>query len=267
MKKIIALKNQMIVENHQLLSFSPFFAKIKNNNLKKSDIANEIVFFPGCSLMSLGQEPVIALYNILLKKYPEIGLSGYCCGKPSKHIWQGAKFKKRAAFIKANHKGIIYTACPNCYKTLGDEGLEVRSIWPVIDECFPNEKLGINLGKTMMLHDPCTARNNSEDHEAVRSIMKKLGIEVLEFENNRKKTLCCGKINMTMALDNQKGMKILEKRSSQCKISEVVSYCASCVHSFRLAGKTGIYVSELIISKKSKPSWVNRIKFVKNSLR
>ena len=267
MKKVRDFKNQMIVENHQLLSFSSFFAKVKHRNLKENNLENKIVFFPGCSLMSLGEEAVMALYEILLKEHPNMGLSGYCCGKPSKHIWQGKKFKKRASIIKSEHKGIIYTACPNCYKTLGNEGFEVKSIWPLIDEYFPSEKSGIHAGKAMMIHDPCTARNNIADHEAVRSIMKKLGIEVLEFENNREKTLCCGKINMTMALDNEKGMKLLEKRTSQCNSSDVVSYCASCVHSFGLAGKNGIHVAELIISKKLSPSWGNRIKFAKNALR
>ena len=267
MKKVRDFKNQMIVENHQLLSFSPFFAKVKHGNLKENNLENKIVFFPGCSLMSLGEEAVMALYEILLIQHSKMGISGYCCGKPSKHIWQGKKFKKRASIIKLEHKGIIYTACPNCYKTLGDEGFEVKSIWPLIDECLPREKFEIHSGKTMMIHDPCTARNNTADHEAVRNIMRKLGIDVLEFENNREKTLCCGKINMTMALDNEKGMKLLEKRASQCKTSDVVSYCASCVHSFGLAGKNGIHVAELIISKKLNPSWGNRIKFVKKALR
>lgn len=274
MKKIIDFKNQMMVENHQLLSFSAFFAKIKvkkfeshNSEREKHNSKSHIVFFPGCSLMSLGEDAVMALYNILLQKHPDMSLSGFCCGKPSKHIWQGKKFKKRSAFIKENHDGIIYTACPNCFKTLGDEGLKVKSIWPGIDEYFPKEKLGIHAGKVMMIHDPCTARTSTEDHEAVRSIMNKLGIEVLEFENNRDKTICCGKINMTMALNAEKGMKILEKRASQCKCPDVVSYCASCVHSFGLANKNGIHVSELLISKKSKPSWVNRIRFVKNKLK
>lgn len=264
LKRILSLKNEMIVKNHQLLSFSIFFARkksCKNNGNKET-----AVFFPGCSLMSLGEDAVFELYEILLKKYPDMGLSGFCCGKPSKHIDGGAKFLNRLEFIKENHRQAIYTACPNCYKTLGDAGIEVRSIWPVIDEYFPEQKLGILGGEEMMLHDPCAARNNENDHEAVRSIMQKLGIKVVEFENSRKKTLCCGKLNMTMALDRDKGMAILEKRSAQCKTQKVASYCASCVHSFDMAGKQGMYISELMLSKKSKPSWLNRIKFVKNNL-
>lgn len=252
----------MIVENHQLLSFSSFFAKKKeceNNSNQKT-----AVFFPGCSLMSLGEDTVFELYEILLKKHPDMGLSGFCCGKPSKHIRGGLKFSKRMDFIKKNHSQEIYTACPNCYKTMGDAGMDVKSIWPVIDEFFPKEKLGMLYGQEMMLHDPCTARNNEKDHEAVRSIMHKLGIKVVEFENNRKKTLCCGKINMTMALNQEKGISILKKRVAECKTHKVASYCASCVHSFGMAEKQGIYISELMLDKKSRPSWGNRIKFVKN---
>lgn len=253
MGKLEKFKNEVIVENHQLLSFSHFFAK-------KSCSTN--VFFPGCSLMSLGDDAVMELYNILLKFDSEMGLSGFCCGKPSKHIWGGRKFSSRSNKIRENHKGKIYTACPNCFKTLGDEGMDVISIWPIIDEYFPQDKKDIYDGDEMMIHDPCTARNNTLDQDAVRSIVRKLGINAVEFENNRKSTLCCGKINMTMALDPQKGMKILEKRISQCSSPKIVSYCASCVQSFEMGGCQGFYISHLLLKKKKKSSWGNRIRFV-----
>ncbi|WP_028828918.1 (Fe-S)-binding protein [Proteocatella sphenisci] len=260
-------KNQLIVENHQLISFSPVFAKkISKTRLDAmrgdGEQNEENIFFPGCSLMSLGYDAVIELYDILLKMDPQMGISGFCCGKPSKHIWEGKKLSKRTEKIKKNHKAKIYTACPNCFKTLGDGGMDVVSIWPLIDEYFPQNKKNIYAGDHMMIHDPCTARHNVLDHEAVRSIMNKLGINVLEFENNKKNTLCCGKMNMTMALNPEKGMRILEKRVSQCTSPKVVSYCASCVHSFGMGGCQGMYVSELFLKKKKKPSWANRIRFV-----
>lgn len=263
MNKIIEFKRQMIVENHQILSFSPFFAKIKGDYVSEE----ELVFFPGCSLMSLGEESVMQLYDILLKSYPKMKLSGFCCGKPSKHIWGGKKFKSRIEKIKKHHKGTIYTACPNCFKTFGDEGFKVESIWPVVDEYFPEEKLNIYDQEQITIHDPCTARNNVKDHDAVRSIMNKMGISVVEFDNSRTKTLCCGKINMTMALNPEKGIRILEKRVSQCKTDKIASYCASCVHSFGMAGKQGFYISELLLKKKNSPSWINRINFVKTKLK
>lgn len=262
-KKILAFKNELAVENHQLLSFSPFFARRRSCNKNENQL--KTVFFPGCSLMSLGEDAVFELYEILLKKHPDMGLSGFCCAKPSKYIRGGKNYPKRAERIKKHHEDtLIYTACPNCYRTLGDEGAMVASIWPVIDEFFPEKRLGIFDKEQMMIHDPCTARNNDKDHQSIRSIMRKLGIEVVEFENNRKKTICCGKINMTMALDRDKGMKMLQKRASECKREKVASYCASCVHSFGMAGKKGIYISELMMGKKNRPSWGNRIKFVRN---
>lgn len=262
-KNIINLKNEMIVENHQLLSFSSFFARKKiPAKLRQEDS----VFFPGCSLMSLGSDAVFELYEILLKKHPDMGLSGFCCGKPSKHIGGGVRFEKRMNRIKEEHSGRVYTACPNCYNTLGESGVEVISIWPIIDEFFPQKKLGMLRGETMMIHDPCSARRNEADHEAVRSIMNKLGIKVIEFENNRKRTMCCGKINMTMALNKELGMSILKKRVSECSTDKVASYCASCVHSFGMAEKKGMYISELLIDKKISPSWGKRIEFVKNNL-
>ena len=251
-------KNQLVVETHQLLSFSPVFAKRTGHRKSSSDS----VFFPGCSLMSLGSDAVMELYGILRKTDPEMELSGFCCAKPSRHIWKGAKFEGRIDKIRRNHCGTVYTACPNCFKTLGDQGMNVVSIWPLIDKHFPPDMKDIYGGEEMMVHDPCTARKNVSDHDAVRSIMNKLGINIHEFEISRENTLCCGKINMTMALEPEKGMKILEKRVSQCSSPKVVSYCASCVHSFGMGGCDGIYVSELFIQKKKKPSWANRIRFV-----
>lgn len=247
------------VENHQILSFSPLFAQTK-----KGEIVEEI-FFPGCSLMSLGEESVTVIYDILKLKYPNMAISSYCCGKPSKYI-DPKKFKKRMNKVKREHKVRIYTACPNCYKTLGEENLEVISIWEDINQLLPLKYFEIHKGKSMMLHDPCSSRNNTKDHKEVREILQKLGIEVIEFENAKDKTLCCGKANMNMSINPELGNKILLKRIGQAKVQEVVSYCASCTESFDRGGKTGLHIAQLLVGK-GDSSWGNRIKVMLNIFR
>lgn len=259
--KIKSFARISAVENHQLLSFSPIFAQIKIGN---NESPREI-FFPGCSLMSLGEEGVVALYEILRLKYPDMALSGYCCGKPSKHI-DHRKFKKRIAKVRREHPYRIFTACPNCYKTLGEEKFEVVSIWKDIEELLPEKYYNSFSGEAMMLHDPCASRNNLVDHQAIRRILEKLGIEIIEFENNREKTLCCGKANMAMTLNPELGNKMLLKRVSQCKEEKVVSYCASCVESFDRGNKTGLHIAQLLVGK-GEYSWGNRIKVASNILR
>jgi len=250
---------ELIIKNHQLMSFNKMFAKIQ---------PGQDIFWPGCAILSLGSEITVKTYNLIKTKVPNLAYSTFCCGKPSKHIYGGRDFQKRIDFllkaIKANGTKNIYTLCPNCYATLSKfSGFNVESAWSLIDEMFPKEKLNVLAGHTMAIHDPCPIVNDLEACDYVRSILNKLGVEILEFKNNRQKTICCGKKNMIMTLEPEKGKKLFEIRASQAPSKDVVSYCASCVDTFNNNSFNAHHVLELLWQTEAKGSWINRYKAIK----
>ncbi len=250
---------QIIVKNHQIMSFNKIFAKIQ---------PGQDIFWPGCAILSLGSEITEKTYGLLKTRIPDLSYSTFCCGKPSMHIYNGKDFKKRMDFIKKklNENGTkkIYTLCPNCYVTLSEfSDFQVQSAWSLIDECFPDEKYDILKGTVLSLHDPCPVVKDIESTDSVRNILSKMGVEILEFKNNREKTICCGKKNMLMTMYPEKGKKMFDVRASQAPSKEIVTYCASCVDTFRNNSFNAKHVLELLWETQTKGSWLNRYKTVK----
>ncbi len=250
---------ELIVNNHQLLSFSPLFA---------ASGQGENVFWPGCAVLSMGEDLSEKTYEFLKTLVADLTYSTLCCGKPSRHINGGKGFEKRSKTLNKTfeEKGVktVYTLCPNCFDTLGSlETVEVKSIWSLIDQHFPEEKRGILSGTAYALHDPCPIIKDIEAAEHVRSILKKLGCEILEFENNKEKTLCCGKKNMLMALEPGKGQRMFDLRANQAPSRSIVTYCASCKDTFTANGFECAHILELLFQIKTQTSWANRFKAVK----
>jgi len=90
-----------------------------------------------------------------------------------------------------------------------------------------------------------------------------MGVEILEFKNNRDKTICCGKKDMIMAIYPEKGKKLFDVRASQAPSKDIVTYCASCVDTFRDNSFNANHILELLWQTETKGSWLNRYKTVK----
>ncbi len=253
------IKGEISIKTHQFLSFSSIFAKL---------LPGENVFWPGCAILSMGEEIVFKTYELLKTQIPDLQLSTMCCGKPSLHISGRKFFYKKKNFLNKAFKmyGIkrIYTLCPNCQHTLSiHSDCEIISAWTVLDKSIPREKYSTHKGEKLSLHDPCPVKDHLENTIATRSILCKLGIEILEFDNNREKTICCGKKNMIMTLEPEKGKKLFELREKQAPSREVVTYCASCVDTFRQNNFKTNHILELLWNAEVNMSWKNRYKVVK----
>jgi len=254
---------EFIVKSHQALSFNRIFSTTGKS---------EDVFWPGCAVLSMGSEITDKTYKLLKTAIPELSYSTSCCGKPSKYIKHGEDFNKRKEFLERTFKenGIknIYTLCPNCFVTLGEfSEVSVQSAWHIIDEYFPNACLGMLNGRKFSLHDPCPVIKDIEAADHVRSILRKMGAEILEFTNNKEKTVCCGKKDMLMALNPESGKKLFDLRASQAPSKSVVTYCASCRDTFKQNSFDSYHVLELLFQIEANSSWMNRYRAVKNMKR
>ena len=251
---------ELIIKNHQIMSFNKTFAYLN---------PGKDIFWPGCAMLSFGSALNTAAYGLLKKSLPNLSVCTFCCGNPSIHIYEGKDFSKRVKFIEESLKdrGVenIYTLCPNCYVTLSENtGFNVKSAWSIIDESLPRDKHDILKGRSFLIHDPCPIVKDISGSEHVRNILKNLGAEIIEFKNNKEKTACCGKKNMIMALNPEKGNKIFKSRSAQIAEEEIVTYCASCVDTFRDNNFSAHHILELIFQIEGKSSWINRYDAVKN---
>lgn len=254
---------EIAVKSHQILSFNRIFSTTGNG---------QDVFWPGCAVLSMGKEITNKTYELLKAVIPGLTYSTACCGNPSKYINGGKDFKKRKVFLERTfkEKGIknIYTLCPNCFITLGEfSQVNVQSAWGLIDEYFPESNREILEGTVLSLHDPCPVVKDIEATEHARNILYKMGVQVMEFKNNRKNTMCCGKKNMLMALNPEKGKKMFQLRAVQAPSKNIVTYCSSCRDTFKQNSFSSYHILELLFQTEGDSSWLNRYRAVKSMKR
>ncbi|MDR2180499.1 MAG: (Fe-S)-binding protein [Synergistaceae bacterium] len=220
---------------HQCLSFSGLFDK-------SAFFGGEWAFFPGCSMASHSPDLVMTVFRYLRSIYPDMGLLGNCCGQPALAL-SGGPFPKYREILERRFQGVarVVVCCPNCAVTLRRiPHLEVVSIWQVLREHLPEPGKIPGL-PSFVLHDPCPTRNEPKVHEAVRYVLSHSGVVFEEYPSNREKTLCCGRANMLMVRNPEKGREMLMRRVSQSPCPHIVTYCFSCADAFKSAGYPALH--------------------------
>ncbi|NHJ33434.1 MAG: (Fe-S)-binding protein, partial [Asgard group archaeon] len=159
----------------------------------------DTILFVGC-LMSFRNRHANVLKSILKvmehidEDYLILGGEEFCCGHPLDllgKITEADELRKHNTEIihKTKAKTVI-TDCPGCLEALIDHhkidpSIRILHMTEYFDEkieSVPN-KLNIKL----KYHDPCELFRNSEVTKAPRSLLEKMGVEVIEMEPS-----CCG---------------------------------------------------------------------------
>lgn len=268
--------NLRVVQAHQKGSFSKFLTSKNNNKIA------EKVFIPGCSLSGYDNDIIMKVKKYLDENLGETEILLKCCGKPSKDIGDLDLFESNLKHIEESLKNKnvneIIVACENCYKTFGEafKDIKVITLWEVINELGVPAELKnkyLSCKEKFALHDPCPIKKEEQIHESVRNILNELGIKIVEFEKNRSKTECCGCGGMVGVTNKELWESQKNKRANSTECENIISYCESCVNTFKSSNKNVLHILDLIfneevISGKIKSQknvgtinqWINRIK-------
>ncbi len=249
-KKEVKNKGYNVVRFHQINSFTPIFSKTVRKKQSKS------IFLPGCSLSSYSKELVMNTYNYLKGIYEDIGITFKCCGKPTLAMGDIYKFNKYYSnlknLIEINNIEEIIVACPNCYKTIGksSKNLKVKSVYEIINEFGLPNNVKNNYSKIKFaVHDSCSVRNENGIQDSVRNILKDLGIDVVEFKNNRENTVCCGAGGMVGVTNTNLALRQMIKRGNETSCENIVCYCESCCESLINSNKNILHLLDLLFNK------------------
>lgn len=142
----------------------------------------------------------------------------------------------------------ICAGCDNRYRE-NYPNSTTTSLWEVIDKAdfweFPDYG-----GMQMSILDPCPVRSEARVHDAVRSLLTKMNIEVVEAKNIRDKSICCGD-TMWGKVGTARVLKKMKQRADQMPADDVVVYCVSCVKSIANGGKTPRHLVDLLFGEKT----------------
>ena len=85
-------------------------------------------------------------------------------------------------------------------------------------------------------------------HEAVRSLLGKMNLHVVESGFSREKSICCGD-NLYGHVPAERVEQFQRKRAAQMPCCDVVVTCISCIRSMTVGGKQPRYLPDLIFGR------------------
>ena len=147
----------------------------------------------------------------------------------------------------------VVNVCPGCdrrYRNLY-EGVTTLSLWEVLAESrrFPFPDYG---GKRMAIQDACPTRDQDRVLDAVRTLLGKMNVEVVEPKATRGKGICCGDTFYgTLPVGRVK--ELMAKRAGEMPEEDIVVYCISCIQSMHIGGKKPRYLVDLLFGEETLP--------------
>jgi Fe-S oxidoreductase len=110
----------------------------------------------------------------------------------------------------------IVTTCPHSYNTIKNEYPSLGGDYIVqhhtefILELITEDKLIITgdlKGKEIVYHDPCYLGRANGIYDSPRSLIRSLGVNVLEMKRSKSRSFCCGAGGSQMFKDAERGDK------------------------------------------------------------
>ena len=191
------------------------------------------VFAPGCALMIYKPELGRKVLDFLNSDLGNIDEHLICCRHEP-------NLEKETQIINT------CAGCDRRYRQLY-EGITTISLWEVLAKSetfpFPDYK-----GKEMAIVDACPTRDQERVHNAVRELLKRMNIVVVEPEKTRTKGTCCGDSSYGI-LPVEQVKEQMKKRAQEMPAHNVVVYCVSCSKSMYIGGKKPRYLVDLLFGE------------------
>lgn len=194
-------------------------------------------FNPGCALSIYKPEIENKIMKLLNQFYGVVELHKICCHHDPK-------------LLKGS---LIINVCAGCDRRFRSlyEDISTISIWEVIDGMetfrYPDYK-----GLKMSVHDACPVRDKPQVHQAVRNLLKKMNIDVVETKYYGIHSRCCGD-DFYQKLPINQIHQIMKERADSMPCNEVCVYCVSCIKSMYIGGKAPRHLIDLLMGEETEP--------------
>lgn len=199
---------------------------------------NEKLFFaPGCALMLYKPELAEKIYKFLNNNLGDVEMLLTCC--------------QHDPNLPENSK--VINVCPGCDMRFGKDykGVSTISLWEVINEndflIYPDYK-----AEKMSVIDACPTRDEDRILDAVRDLMSKMNITIVEPKNTRKESTCCGDFYYG-AMPTVRVKQLMIDKAYEMPVNKIVVHCVSCIMAVCNGGKNPRYLADLLFNEESSP--------------
>ena len=213
----------------------------------------DFFYFPCCTiaydkrLLGVAQ----ATSTILKRNGISFGILGKesCCGESINKTGNGLVFRDLAKdniflFLNSGVQQILVNS-PHCYVTLHDEypamggKFEIYHSVQLLFEMLRQGKLKFkhNLDRKVIYHDPCYLGRYANLYDEPRELLKCIpGLELIEFQDNYKNSLCCGGGGGRIWMETKKGERFSDFRLQEAvakKADILATACPYCLLNFK----------------------------------
>lgn len=205
------------------------------------------VFAPGCALMLYKPDLAEKVHKWLDSMIGKTEILDICC-------------KHDPGF---SNKTRVINICPGCDKRFKNdyEHTTTISLWEVLAK-MDHLKLPDYKGLQMSILDACPTRSQTQIHDAIRVLLKKMNIELIEPNKTRTKSTCCGDSFFgIIPLEDVKQQ--MRKRAEEMPVDDVVVYCVSCVKSMFIGGRQPHYLVDLLLEEETLPQTLDPVEWHK----
>jgi Fe-S oxidoreductase len=193
------------------------------------------VYAPGCALMIYKPELAKKVLEFLNENLGNISEHLICC--------------RHDPNLESDTQ--VINTCAGCDRRYRElyEGISTISLWEILADsntfAFPDYN-----GMKMSIQDACPTRSEERIHVAIRKLLERMNIEIIEPKNTRTNAKCCGDSSYGI-LSVEKVKDQMKKRSNEFLCDNVVVYCVSCIKAMHIGGKNPRYIIDLLFGEET----------------
>ena len=207
----------------------------------------DVLYWAGCSgaYDTRGKEisqSVVDVFNKAEIDFASLGNEETCTGDSARRIGNEYLFQMMAnqnleTFEKYKFKKIV-TQCPHCLTTLKNDyselgaNLEVVHHSQYISELIKDGKINPEpwMDTDVTYHDPCYLGRHNDEYDAPRDVIQSIMRDgkLVEMEQNKKESFCCGAGGGNMWYEIKTGERINKNRFNQAVETKAKTVAAAC---------------------------------------
>jgi len=182
-------------------------AWINGTEIKAAQAGCELLYFVCCTA-SYDQrvQPVaralVRAFQAAGLDFGTLGTEESCCGSGVRRMGEVGLFEMLAEengeLIRSTGAGRVVTTSPHCFNTFkkeyGLDEIDILHYTQLVAELIDQGKLELTneVNKKVTYHDPCFLGKQNQVFDEPRSIIQAIpGVELVEMDRNRERSLCC----------------------------------------------------------------------------
>lgn len=225
-------------------------------NIKHISQGAEFLYFVGCTpaydprIQEVSRK-LVRCFEKAGVNFGTLGDEENCCGNEvyvmgEKGLFDFLVDENMKIFEKYNVKRIV-TSCPHSYNALKNRysqaPYEVQHHSQLLAEQVDNGKLTFSskITKRVVYHDPCLLGKQNGIYEEPRKVIESLpGVELLEFDRSRERSLCCegGGGRMWIDIPGERLAEIRVREAVENGAEILATACPFCLLTLEDAVKT-----------------------------